>query len=125
MREEGDCLLEVIGAGLVDVEVAGAAAVAGEAGQLGSADVAYVGGSAIVLRLQKNMSVGEVSPVTTRRHECGQTRICVLWVWRNKRSLKQLSLVLWSWTCPSGTNQLYRGTLASTTMVHNIRESIL
>lgn len=81
MREEGDCLLEVIGASLVDVEVAGAAAVAGEAGQLGPADVAYVAGTAVVLRLQKHMWVGEVSPVTSRRHGDGQTRICVfLWL---------------------------------------------
>lgn len=81
MREEGDCLLEVIAASLVDVEVAGAAAVAGEAGQLGPADVAYVAGTAVVLRLQKHMWVGEVSPVTSRRHGDGQTRICVfLWL---------------------------------------------
>jgi hypothetical protein len=82
VREEGDCLLEVIGASLVDVEVAGAAAVAGEAGQLGPADVAYVAGSAVVLRLQKHMWVGEVSPVTSRRHGGdGQTRMCVFFGW--------------------------------------------
>jgi hypothetical protein len=87
MREEGDCLLEVIGASLMDVEVAGAAAVPHEAGQLGFADVAYVGGSVIVRRLQKHMWVGEVSPVT-RLHDGGQTRICVFGLEKHKRTLK-------------------------------------
>lgn len=38
VREEGDGLLEVVSASLVDVDVAGVAAVAGEAGELGAWD---------------------------------------------------------------------------------------
>lgn len=60
--EEGDRLLEVGGAGLVDVEVAVIAAVSDEAGELGSAYVASVGGHAVVVRPHKIMLwMGEVS----------------------------------------------------------------
>lgn len=70
MREERDDLLEVTSARLVDVEIAVAAAVAGEARELGSADVAHGGGRAIVLLLHKHVWIGEVSSISvlTRRH---------------------------------------------------------
>lgn len=55
IREEGDELLEVIGARLVDVDAAVVAAVAGEAGDLEEADVACVGGRVVVFRLGEEM----------------------------------------------------------------------
>lgn len=72
MREEGDGLLEVIGAGVVDVEVAapGVAAVADEAGESGCTYVTSVSGRAVVMRPQKQMLwMGEVSSML-RRHRC-------------------------------------------------------
>lgn len=82
VREEGDALLEVVGAGLVRVEVAGVAPVADEAGEPGPAQVAGVGGRAAVLGPHEGVRVGEV--FSGRRHGsgalCSDASECVL-VW--------------------------------------------
>lgn len=70
--EEGDGLLEVIGAGLMDVEVAGVAAVADEAGELGFADVADMARGAAVRGLEKAVLwMGEVCYVGISCHVFG------------------------------------------------------
>lgn len=70
--EEGDGLLEVIGAGLMDVEVAGVAAVADEAGELGSADVADMARGAVIPGLEKQVLwMSEVCYVAISCHVFG------------------------------------------------------
>lgn len=65
--EEGDCLLEVIGAGVVDVDVAGVAAVADHAGDVGSADVAEMARGGAVVRPEKQvLRMGEVPSLPSR-----------------------------------------------------------
>lgn len=72
MGEEGDGLLEVIGAGLMDVEVAGVAAVADEAGELGSADVADMARGAVIPGLEKQVLwMSEVCYVAISCHVFG------------------------------------------------------
>jgi hypothetical protein len=61
MREQGDGLLEVAGARVVEVDVAGVAAIARVAGEFEKADLAEVSVGMVVLRPQKRVVwVGEV-----------------------------------------------------------------
>lgn len=71
VREEDDGVVEVVGARLVDVDVAGAAAVAGE---LGPADVAGMVGIAAVLSPQKRVLwMGEEVSSVARCHASTKT----------------------------------------------------
>lgn len=68
MREEGDGLLEVIGARVVDLDVAGVAAVAAAAGEFQQADAAEASlGRAVVRPHKRVLFVGKVS---SGRHVC-------------------------------------------------------
>lgn len=62
--EGGDRRLEVVGAGLVNVEVAGLAPEPDEAAEAGGAEVADMAGAAAVLAPHQDvLRVGAVSPV--------------------------------------------------------------
>uniref|UniRef100_A0A0E0AMJ2 Uncharacterized protein n=1 Tax=Oryza glumipatula TaxID=40148 RepID=A0A0E0AMJ2_9ORYZ len=82
VRGEGDRRLEVVGAGLVDVEVAGLAPEPDEAAEAGGAEVADMAGVAAVLAPHQDvLRVGAVSPVF---HKGGlkmcKYRCCKTWL---------------------------------------------
>lgn len=92
MREEGDGLLEVAVARVVEVDVAGVAAAGetAEPGEFEQADVAQTSLVMAVLHLLKRVRVSKVSyrhRLIVRRHGCW---CCVLW--RNGKGTWSLDL---------------------------------